>query len=516
MIEGIIKELDEIEFEVPFRSLLRSLDHVTVFQKTYHGPGEHGKDIISLYQKGNKQTAHVFLIKTRDISTKRYRSEVRPELTPMIEVPFASEMIKNDAKFKYVFVSTGNLARDALEEFEAFNTQNKKKGLPVVELWNRSKLVKLFLDNLKSLPIFPSLEDDLARNLLNIKSGKYNRSDWFTFMNKMSSVEKGQKYLPVYSLAAILVASQAYSTRQEFVAFDVLRISLAKIWETIRQFGKGDFIFFDQIHNEYITTLEIFVKKIEQKLLRKEALFEDGKGAIEAILYPIRTFSIIGIISYLAYFWGIKDIREKEEHYTSLIESVVRNNPSALTPLTDFSRNDIAIALVELCRNQRKAFAEEWVEGLFHNLNQRFMKSGWWPISSVEPKEIVEHSFGFVSANNPSSNLLTMLFRFCAKIRAREIYNVYRISFKDFSLLEFFPSENTEIAESELFSGSLTHGKTVEKVLPSDFEEFYEQTSKIQMKEYSPTKNNRPYVLQIISDVYLQYVFPEIFLNFKM
>lgn len=515
LIEEIIKELNETEFEVPFRSLLRSVGHTTVFQKTHHGPGEHGKDIVSFYQQGNKQTVYVFLIKTKDIPTARYRSEVRPELTPMIEVPFTNKMIRNDAEFRYVFVSTGDLSRDALEEFEAFNSQNMEKGLPQVELWNRSELVKLFFDNLKSLPIFLSIEDDLARNLLNIKSGKYNRADWFYFVKQISNQKGQEKYMPVFALAAFLVASQAYLARQEFVAFDVLKILLVKIWETILQFGTGNFVLFDKMHDEFVTTLEIFIEANEKKLLGKEALFDETEGSIEAILYPMRTFSTIGVVSYLAYFWGLKGDRDKEKYYVGLIESIVRNNPVALTPPIDFYRKDIAIALMELCINQRRGFAEEWIKRLMQNLYQRFIKSGWWPIDSVKPKEIINHTFGFTGTKSPHSNLLVTLFRFCAKIRNNQIYDQYRILFKDFCLLEFVPSENIEIAESELFSGNLNHGTTIQKALPSDFEEFYKQTSEIQMKEYSPMKNNRPYVLQLVSDVHLQYVFPEIYLNFK-
>jgi hypothetical protein len=317
-------------------------------------------------------------------------------------------------------------------------------------------------------------------------------------------------------LAAILVASQAYLTKQEFVSFDVLRISLIKIWQAVLQFGPEKFVLFDEIHDEYVATLEIYIETIEQKLLAKEALFDETKGAIEAILYPMRTFSTVGVVSYLAYFWGLKGDAHKEKYYAELIELITRNNPVALTPPIDFYGKDIAIALVELCRNQGKLFAEEWIRRLLQNLHQRYVRSGWWPIDSVKPKEIIEHTFGFASTTSPSSNLLTTLFRFLAKIKNAQVYSLYRILFKDFCLLEYLPSENIEIAEAELFSGNLDHGKTIQKVLPSDFEEFCRQTSEIQMKTYSPIENDRSYILQIVSDVHLQYVFPEIYLDFKI
>jgi hypothetical protein len=510
----VISQLNKNEFEIPFRSLLRSMNHFTIFHKTYNGSGEHGKDVISFWEKNNKQTVYFFLIKTKDISTKRFRTEVRPELTTLIEVPFVNELIKKGAKIKYFFVSTGSLSREAFNEFEAFNNQNLKNGHPEVKLWNKSKLVTLFFENLKSSFMFSSIIDDFTRYLLNVKSAKYKRLEWSTFIDKILANRNNQGQLPGLGLATVLFFFQAYLNNQKFVAFDIFKISLVKMWQTFSRSGNYDLGFFDQFHREYIIMLERFVKELENKLLGNQGLFDETKGVLEAILYPIRTFSVLGIISYLSYFWRLNENKAKQEEYLRLIKSVIIKNPSSLIPPVDFFRKDIAITLLELCKNNNESFATEWISRLFYNINQRFIKNGWWPVDSNKLKEIIEHTFGFTEKNTPSSYLLTMLFRFCAKINKKEIYNKYRVVFEEFKLFEYLPPKNTKRAELEFLNGRLVSGSTILKALPSDFSRFSIQTANIKMKKYTPIKNNRPYILQLISDVHGDYVFPEIYLDF--
>jgi len=126
LILDLLGELSEKELEVPFRSLLRSLGYSTIFERTRHGPGEHGKDIIALRKTDGVQTVHVFQLKTGDISTSRFRKEVKPELDAMIQVPIRHPMVRGNEAFEYKLVSTGDLLPEAAAEFDAYNKHNKK------------------------------------------------------------------------------------------------------------------------------------------------------------------------------------------------------------------------------------------------------------------------------------------------------------------------------------------------------------------------------------------------------
>lgn len=521
LIEDLLKELNEKELETPFRSLLRSLGHSTIFQRTHHGPGEHGKDIISLHNVDGVQTVNVFMLKTRDIPTSRFRIEVKPEFDPMIQVSIRHPMIKGTEPFTYVLVSTGDLSRDAAEEFDAYNKHNLKTGQPEIQLWNRSKLVNLFYENMESLPTFSSLlQNSLARVWLDTKSTKYNRSDWVDFVNKVvySNGRTENKSLLFLGLATSFLASQARLKNEFFVAFDVFKIALVKLWEAFGELKEEKMAIFDNLHEEYCSLIEDFIETITEDLSRKEGLHHENNGVLESMLYPIRTFSVLGALSYMACFWEEKGKKEKGNQLVKLIETVIRNNPSALTPPADFLRKDIAITLAELCRNQKKVFAEKWVEEILENLYQRYIRGGWWPSESNKPEDIIEDTFHFreeTKKKQPTSFLIPILFRFCAKLGAQKIYNRYRVFFNDFRLLEFVPPDDVALAESELIQGILKHGTTIEKRFPHNFKDYREQVFQINLKRYSPIEKNRPYVLQMITDIHLHYVFPEIYLNFN-
>jgi hypothetical protein len=436
----------------------------------------------------------------------------------MIQVPVHHPMIKETEPITYIFVSTGDISRDAAEEFDAYNKRNLEIKQPEIQLWNRAKLVNLFYENMESLPIFSSsLQNSLARIWLDIKSTKYNRLDWFDFVKIVCSNEQtDNKSLPFLALGSSFLVSQARSKNEFFVAFDVLRIALVNMWTVVVKLNEERIALFDQLHYEYCRLIEDFAETLTDAIHKKEGLYCEKNGVVESILYPLRTFSLLGTLSYLAYFWGKKGEKEKEKNLVELIETIIQNNPSALTPIADYLKKDIVISLAELCRNQKSVFAEKWIQDILENLNQRYIRSGWWPSESDKPEDIVENTFHFEGDNKqPVSFLISILFTFCAKLGAQKTYNRYRVLFSDFTLLEYIPPDDLALAESELIQGIPEHGTTIEKKFPNNFRDFCQQVSQMPFKKYSPIEKNRPYVLQMMSDVHLHHVFPEIYLNFS-
>ncbi|MFA5364718.1 MAG: hypothetical protein WC325_05995 [Candidatus Bathyarchaeia archaeon] len=148
LISDLLNELNEKELEIPFRSLLRSIGCHTIFERTRHGPGEHGKDIVACLTLNQKTVVNVYQLKTREIKLNRFRTEVRPELDAMLEVPIKHPLINGTESFSYYLVSAGDLSPDASVELDGFNERNKRIGQSEVVLINRPLLVNLFYDDL--------------------------------------------------------------------------------------------------------------------------------------------------------------------------------------------------------------------------------------------------------------------------------------------------------------------------------------------------------------------------------
>lgn len=512
----MLTKIDEREFEVLFRSLLRSLDHRTIFERTRHGPGEHGKDIVSLNDREKMSIVNVYQLKVGDISTNRFRTEIKPEFDPMFMVPISHPIIKGTEPKEYTLVSTGDFSPDAAIEFDAYNKYNIQIGRPEIQLLNRSNLIKLFYDNMESLPIFAtSLHNDFARIWLNIQSDQYNRLDWFDFVDKCLQIRENEgKPFLFLGLSTAILSTQAYSQNKFYVAFDVFKISLVKIWILLSHFQNMELNFFDSLHKEYYNTIQNYVDKNVDHLTEREGLFFEENGVTESIGYPIRTFSTLGTLAYMAYFLGKTGNKKKEKQIVELIETIINNNPSISTPVADYLRKDIAITLTELCRNRKELLVEKWINNLLENLYQRYIRSGWYPSISEKAEDIVENAFRFKGQNGqPESFLIPILFKFCAKIGLRNIYEHYRVLFNDFRLLEFIPPDDIDLAESEIFQNKISHGATIRKYYP-DFDNYCGEINSIGFKKYSPIDKGRSYVLQLITDVYLHYVFPEIYLTF--
>lgn len=521
LIGDLPAQLNEKEFEIPFRCLLRSLGHSTIFERTRHGPGEHGKDIVSLSDTDAVRTVNVFQLKTGHISTSRFRREVRPELDAMVDVPIRHTMVRGTEPILYTLVSTGDLSPDAAEEFHAYNERNVERQRPIVQFWNRPELVNLFHRNMASLPIFlPELQDDLARIWLNLKSGEYNRVEWSDFVAKVLDLNRQitKRSLLFLGLATSFLTTQMQLGAKHFIAFDTSRIALVKMWAAISHLNDETISVFDNLHEEYCSLIWHFIETCDKDFAREKGLYRDGRGFIESILYPLRTFSTLGTISYLAYCAGKQGKAEEETQLVRTIETIIRNNPCVLTPPADSLRKDIAITLRELCANGMSGIAEKWIEEILENLHQRYIRSGWWPSESDSPQDIVENAFHFREEGKkeqPVSFLVPILFKFCVKLGARRIYDRYTPLFEDFRLMEFIPAGNTSISESELIQGNLEHGTTIEKRFPRNFADYCRQVLSIRFQTYSPIERNRPQVLHMITDVHSQYVFPEIYLDFN-
>ena len=220
LIHDFLLNLNETELELPFRQLLRTLGHHTIFQRTRHGQGEHGKDIVSITEEDSEPLIYIFQLKVRDVTVNRFRTEIRSEFNPMFEVPINHPRVTGNENKKYVLVSTGNFSRDAATEFHGYNESNLRIGHPEIKLWDISLLSSLFNRHIDSFSIVePSIKDDLIRIWLDIKNQKYERSEWINFIDALftENEESYDESILLVSLFTVFFASESIITQNYFL-----------------------------------------------------------------------------------------------------------------------------------------------------------------------------------------------------------------------------------------------------------------------------------------------------------
>jgi hypothetical protein len=289
-----------------------------------------------------------------------------------------------------------------------------------------------------------------------------------------------------------------------------------KLWEVVRQLNDTMLKIFDQLHEEYVNLITMYLETHEELLMNDFGLYDVTNGAIESILYPIRSLTVLGVISYLACYNGYVGNVDKEKELVTVIENIIAKNPGLITPVSDSLRKDLALSIRELVKNEKVDVAKKLISRVLQNLYQRFTLSGWWPSTSQTVESLIEDTFHFKGEDTeqPVSFLIPTLFRFCCKLGFKDIYDKFMPLFDDFVLREFIPSDDDFVAESMLINGVMNHGTTIDRDYPETFVEFCNQESQFEPKLYSPIRRNRKYILQLISDVHSHYVFPEVYLDF--
>jgi len=491
----------------------------TIFERTRHGPGEHGKDIVAILEYDSETTVTVFQLKVDDVSLTRFRTEIRGELNPMFEVPIVHPMLQGTENKNYVLISTGDFSRDAAIEFQGYNENNLRIGNPEIELWNISKLSSLFYQHIESFSIVSNKnKDDLSRIWLEIKENKYDRNKWLTFINtQLNTINSSYKErIILTSLFTVFFTSECVIIKNYIDALDIIKISLLKIWSIVYN-NKAIIKYFDDIHDEYVALLNLYVESILEVLDKKNGLYNDEYGAIEAILYPMRTFTILGSLSYLITYYNNIGRTEHVEDLTKYIELVIINNTGVLTPPADYLSKDIAYALRSLLKFGSNNVAINWLKNILHNLNQRYLLNNWWPCESKNPEDIIERAFhfeGLDEKDEPATYLIPILFKFCSKLDLKSTYDQYRVAFQDFRFFECYPGEDIREFEKAIYHGDFSKGIYVEKKFPASFEEFKTQVDTYVNAEYFVLKINRSHILHLISDVYGEFIFPEIYMDF--
>jgi hypothetical protein len=523
LIDNLLKEflmsLNEAEFGIHFQALLRAMNYSSIDTITRHGPGEHGKDVVATARIEGTEYVFMFQLKVGEINVHRFRTEVRPQLESMLTVPVEHPSVKSDLPKKPVLVITGDLIGDAPKELFEFNKKYQKLGEPSIEVWNINYLIRIFSENMTSLAIFPEeIKQDISRVWLSINAKGYDRELLRDLLNRcLSSYEVPEKRLTIASLFSTVMALYACKNDNHPEGIDILRLCLMKMWEYLYRNGFDHVNKFDQLHEEYLNTLKTYVENLKSRINLPNGIFYRERGLSEAISYPLRTFDLIGILGYLSFVERLNRNKSTSDEYSSLIARVIRNNSSSQRPLRDINRKDIAIALIALYDSNMHEDAAMWIKNMLKYLSDQFIKNGKLPSGSESAEEMIKDMFyeekdRRKERGEQASFLIPILFEFCLLFKVGDIYQKYVSIFWDAHLQEYIPPNDTKVAEEQMYQEVMPKGTVKMLAFPVKFDEYRSYFLKNQMQSfgYSGIIQKKPYVLQIISDVFGDRTFPEI------
>lgn len=140
LIEHWLTSSDERGYEIAFCQLLMSDGH-RILHKSGHSQTEHGADIISIDNIGQ---LHAYQLKAGNIGARRWRSDVQPELVPLLETMVEYPGMKPAFAVSHL-VTTGRVTGPALDEMRKWGDAERARGFHSLDLVVGTALVQRFL-----------------------------------------------------------------------------------------------------------------------------------------------------------------------------------------------------------------------------------------------------------------------------------------------------------------------------------------------------------------------------------
>lgn len=143
-IENWLTETNERNFKLPFCQALAHQGHTLVFISADR-PMEQGKDVITIDPAGE---ACAYQLKGENIGLDRWRTEVRPQIEELIQLPIVHPKIDKSRGHKSYLVLNGDITDEVRIQIDNINEDNVRKGRGYshLDVINLHQLLKMLLD----------------------------------------------------------------------------------------------------------------------------------------------------------------------------------------------------------------------------------------------------------------------------------------------------------------------------------------------------------------------------------
>jgi hypothetical protein len=143
VIENWLTEANELSFTVPYSQVLALQGHRILHISPKKATLEQGKDIVSLDREG---VVHCYQLKGGDVTLNRWRTEIKPEVEAMIDLPPQHPSLRKVMNWQSHLVVNGELKGEAPREIVDTQRAREESGKRSFDVIGRGDLLRAFSD----------------------------------------------------------------------------------------------------------------------------------------------------------------------------------------------------------------------------------------------------------------------------------------------------------------------------------------------------------------------------------
>lgn len=474
-------ELDALLFDLLMNMKIIPLN------RAESGGRQDGVDIPALGKdQDGRRKLFLFTAKCGDITRQEWDAApngIRASLNEILEGYLRTRVRPEHTQLpkKIVLVTGGALKQNVAQNWTNYVHEQTRTHPQYGEIefafWGGEELAPLIEEYLLDEYLFPEFSRKNLRKTIALIDQNEDQPKYFyqlideTLLSpnlptdkKPGSVQKRLKALRLLHLSLNIVfhwGEEADNLRPALLSAEYI---VLRTWDWLRsndlfecQKTMAGFI---QLFMTYLKIGNHYVGKLHPYCDIRDGLF--GYNIADEVEYPLRTFETIGILASIGLsYWYIAqnltdELQQRYLNHASAIAQIlgnlIRNNPSAWTPLYDNHAIDIVLSLLALTVANEQETAIEWVNGIASRIFYAYDTLGkHFPISSDSHEELIALQFGKVPSKETLTNLSTLLPLLAdwhAILNLNEQYLVFYESvvriFPHTNLQIWFPDDETE------------------------------------------------------------------------
>ena len=485
---SMLRESGELDSLLPDLLLAMGIEPLT---RPGRGNRQFGVDIpaAGTDPDDDRTKFFAFTVKRGNITRAEWNGgpqSVRPSLDEILDSYLHRGIRPEHAELpkKVVLVTGGELRPEVEPNWRDYVAANRNRypalGEVEFDFWGGDKLALLIERYLMDEYLFPESAQKALRKTIALADQNEDEPRHFYALIDETLFDRG---LPVERTAA--------AERQRQKALRLLNLSLNIVFHWCQEAGnlrpaifcaeravlrawdwmrishllddQSTRVEYGRIFDTYLAIVQAYEEKVRPACLVRDGLFGHGGDEVE---YPLRCFEVIGILGtltmslvYVACHTDDEDARgeylDRADRAAVTLESLVANNPGALSPAFDEQGTDLALGILPLVLLGRKKAASDWLEGLLDRVVLAFRLGRSYPISTDSYEDLVAFRIApdslpleYKKKLKQLSTLLPMAAEWLAILELHGPYSAFRqlvaTELADIDLQLWYPDQGTD------------------------------------------------------------------------